>query len=285
MSSSESGQFRKAVTFRDLHQHSVPFVLANAWDAGTARLLTKAGFAALGTTSAGLAFSLGLVDGANRVDRELTLHNAGQIVAATPLPVSADLESGFADTSAEVEQTILRAAEAGLVGGSIEDATGTAAAPIRPLDEAVDRVRHAVRAARSLPFPFTLTARAENFLYGNPDLDDTIRRLCAYAEAGADVLYAPGLPDRDTIRMLCARVPRPVNVLASGQPPLPSVTEFAELGARRISLGSLLPRVALTRVQHAAREILDFGTFTCAEDAQSYPATNQLISADPPTRD
>lgn len=264
------------MAFRDLHRRGSPFVLANAWDAGTARILTGAGFDALGTSSAGLAFGLGVADGVNLLDRDLTLHNARLIVEATPLPVSADLESGFADTAAGIEDTILRAADVGLVGCSIEDATGRPDAPILDLDGATDRVRHAVLAARSLPFPFTVTARAENFLYGNPDLDDTIRRLRAYA--GADVLFAPALPDRAAVRKICATAPRPVNVLIGGLAPLPSVTELGLLGAARVSLGSLLARTALGAVQRAAQEVHAHGTFDFAAQALPYPQVNAVMS-------
>jgi len=274
MISAEAGQHRKAGTFRDLHR-SV-FVVPNAWDAGSARLLTGAGAVALATTSAGLAFALGVPDGANRVDRATTLANARAIVEATPLPVTADLESGFGETGAELEATYLAAADAGLVGGSIEDATGREDAPIRPLDEAADRVRQVVRAVRGLPFPFTVTARAENFLYGNPDLDDTVRRLLAYRAAGADVLYAPGLPTADALRRVCAAVDAPVNALV-GTPPAGSVAELAALGARRISLGSLLARLALTAATEAVHGMLRDGTLPSLDGVLSYAAMNRLM--------
>lgn len=270
------GQRRKGVEFRDLHREPGPFVLANAWDAGSARLLTHAGAVAIGTGSAGLAFALGLPDGANEIDRDTTLANVAAIAAATHLPVSADLESGFSATTEGVAETIRLAADAGAVGGSIEDATGVPSAPIRPIDEAVERIRAAVAAAAALPFPFTVTARAENFLYGHPDLQDTITRLNAYAEAGADVLYAPGLADAETIRAVCAGVSRPVNVLV-GRPPFPTLVELGKLGATRISLGSLLPRFALTATQRAAREILEHGTFECAGEAIPYAGANELM--------
>ena len=209
-------QHRRAIRFRRLHEGSEPFVVANAWDAGSACMLTQVGFAALATTSAGLAFALGRPDGANRVSRDETLANARAIVAATHLPVSADLESGYGETAEELATTIRLAADAGLVGGSIEDATGDPDHPIHPFDSAVERVAAAAATARELPFAFTLTARAENYLYGRPDLDDTIRRLRAFEAVGADVLYAPSLPDQETIRTVCASVGRPVNVLARG---------------------------------------------------------------------
>jgi 2-methylisocitrate lyase-like PEP mutase family enzyme len=274
MTSAEDTLHSKAVAFRDLHRST--FVVANAWDAGSARLLTRAGSVALATTSAGLAFALGVPDGAGRIDRTTTLANARAIVEATPLPVTADLESGFGETPAELEATYLAAAEIGLVGGSIEDATGLPDAPIRPLDEAVDRVRHVVAAVRRLPFPFTVTARAENFLYGRPDLDDTVRRLVAYRDAGADVLYAPGLPTSDALRQVCAALDAPVNALVGG-PPAASVAELAALGARRISLGSLLARLALTAVADAADGLLGTGTLPSPAAALSYADVNALM--------
>lgn len=271
-------QRSRAEAFSALHEGPGAFVIPNPWDSGTARLLAGLGFAALATTSAGLAFALGRRDGANLVDRARTLANAGAIVAATRLPVSADLESGFGQTPQQVAETILLAAEVGLVGGSIEDATGRQEDPIYRLDEAVARIAAAARAARGLPFPFTLTARCENFLYGRPDLDDTIQRLRAYERAGADVVYAPGLPDIAAIRAVCAAVETPVNVLAGGAPPQYTVAELAAAGVRRVSLGSALPRMALAAVLSAAREIRDGGTFTFAADALPYPQANALVS-------
>ncbi|MGD9485516.1 isocitrate lyase/phosphoenolpyruvate mutase family protein [Streptomyces sp. TRM70308] len=247
--------------FAELHRQEGVFVMANAWDAGTARLLTEAGFPALGTTSAGLAHALGRPDGANAVSREETLANAAAIAAATHLPVSADLESGFGATPEEVARTIRLAASAGLAGGSVEDSTGRAEDPVRPLAEAVERVAAAAEAARSLETPFVLTARAENFLHGRPDLADTVRRLRAYAEAGADVLFAPGLPDADAVRMVVTAVDRPVNVLAGGAGPRLTVAELGALGVRRISVGSALSRTALAAAHAAARRILTDGTF------------------------
>lgn len=271
-------QRRRAEAFRGLHQGPAAFVIPNPSDAGTARVLTQLGFAALATTSGGLAFALGRRDGANLVSRAETLANAGAIVATTSLPVSADLESGFGGTPEEVAQTIRLAAEVGLVGGSIEDATGRPEEPIYPFEDAVSRVAAAADAARGLPFPFTLTGRCENFLYGRPDLDDTIRRLRAYAAAGADVLYAPGLPDLDAIQTVCAAVDRPVNVLAGGAGPRYSVAELSAAGVRRISLGSALARAALATVLAAAREIRDAGTFIFAADAVPYGEANALMS-------
>ncbi|GII89999.1 isocitrate lyase/PEP mutase family protein [Sinosporangium siamense] len=269
-------QHRRAVAFQALHRGPEPFVVPNPWDAGTARLLAGLGFAALATTSAGLAFTLGRPDGANRVTRAETLANAAAIVEATRLPVSADLESGFGDTPEEVAETIRLAAETGLVGGSVEDSTGSGADPQRSLAEAVERVSAAVEAARALPFPFTVTARAENFFVGRPDLDDTIRRLQAYEEAGADVLYAPGLPDADAVHAVCSSVTRPVNILAGGALRL-SVADLGDLGARRISVGSTLVRAALTAFTRGAQELHDHGTLSFATDTTSHRDLNTLM--------
>lgn len=268
----------RGAAFRELHNGPEPFVIPNPWNAGTARILAGLGFSALATTSAGLAVALGLPDGANLLDRDMVLANAAEIAAATPLPVSADLESGFAQTPEGVAETIRAAAEAGLVGGSVEDATGLPGDPVRPLAEAVDRVTAAVEAARGLPFPFTVTARAENFLYGRPDLDDTVRRLQAYEEAGADVLYAPGLPSAEAVRIVCASVGRPVNVLAGSQQPALDVAALADCGVRRISLGSTLSRAALGGFVRAAREVLDHGTFDFAAQAPPYGDVNRWMT-------
>jgi 2-methylisocitrate lyase-like PEP mutase family enzyme len=267
-------QYRRAVAFRDLHAGPDAFVMPNPWDAGTARVLTRLGFRALATTSAGVAFGLGRRDGSNQVRRQEALDNARAIVAATDLPVSADLESCYADTAGGVAETIRLAAEAGLVGGSIEDATGHSDAPIRPLADAVERVTAAVEAARNLSFPFTMTARAENYLYGQPDLDDTIGRLLAFEAAGADVLYAPALPDLGTVRAVCAAVTRPVNVIAG---PAFTVADLRACGVRRISLGSALARAALGAVIRAAREVEQQGTFAFLADALPYAETNAVM--------
>ncbi|MCX4783099.1 isocitrate lyase/PEP mutase family protein [Streptomyces sp. NBC_01264] len=271
-------QHARALAFRRLHEGTEPFVVPNPWDAGTARLLTGLGFSALATTGAGLAYSLGLPDGTNQVSRREILANAAEIVAATHLPVSADLESGFGDTPRDVAETIRLAAAAGLVGASIEDSTGRDDHPVRPLEEAVERVAAAVAAARELDFPFTVTARAENFFQGRSDLADTIRRLRAYEAAGADVLYAPGLPNAEAVRAVCAAVRRPVNVLM-GSPALPlSVAELGELGVRRISVGSALARAALGSVVRAAGEIRTHGTFGFGADALPYPEANAMMT-------
>ncbi|HSZ40707.1 MAG TPA: isocitrate lyase/phosphoenolpyruvate mutase family protein [Trebonia sp.] len=268
-------QRNRGEEFRRLHAGPA-FVVPNPWDAGSARVFAGLGFAALATTSGGLAAGLGKPDG--QATREQTLANVGAIAAATALPVTADLESGFGATAADVADTIRMAVEAGAVGGSVEDSTGDSARPVRPLDEAIERVAAAAEAAHALPFPFTLTARAENFLYGRPDLDDTIARLRAFESAGADVLYAPGLPDLDAIRAVCTAVGKPVNVLAGGSAGI-SVADLAARGARRVSVGSTLARVALTAVIDAAREIHDEGTFSLASGALSYREVNELWTA------
>ena len=264
-------QTEKALLFQALHRRPEVFVVANPWDAGTARILTGLGFSALSTTSAGLANSLGRRDRTNAVSRDEALDNARSIVQATPLPVAADLENGYGHTPEEAAETIRLAGEtAGLVGGSIEDSTGNPQHPIYDFDHAVERIAAAAAAARALPFPFMLVARTENYLYGRRDLDDSIRRLQSFEAAGADVLFAPGITRAEDIRTLCASVGKPVNVLAGlkGAPPL-SVSELAALGVRRISLGAAFSRTALTAVIRGAREVLDRETFSFAADALS----------------
>lgn len=263
-------QAARGAAFRDLHDRPGCFVIPNPWDAGTARILTALGFEALTTTSAGLAFALGRQD--NAAGREETLANARAIIEATHLPVAADLENGFGHRPEDAAETIRLAAAAGLVGGSIEDASGDPDRPIYALGHAVERVAAAVEAARALPFPFVLVARAENFLHGRPDLADTIRRLVAFEAAGADVLYAPGLPDLAAVRAVCAAVSKPVNVLAS--PNLPAVAALAEAGVRRISLGSGLSRAALAAVVGAGREILERGSFGFLSEALPFARAN-----------
>lgn len=277
--SERTEQERKGEEFAALHQDPRAFVLPNPWDAGTARALSVMGFAALATTSGGLAHGLGRPDGAGRVSRDETLSNVRQIVEAVDIPVSADLENGFGDDPSVVEETVLAAARAGAVGGSIEDATSRADEPIYGFDEVVRRVEAAVEGARSLPFRFTLTARAENFLHGRADLDDTIARLRAYERAGADVLYAPALPDADAIRAVCEAVDRPVNVLAGGAARELSVDELGELGVRRISLGSTLSRAAMSAVVHAARHIAEFGTFPDISEVLSGGEVNDVLGS------
>ena len=258
-------QLEKAEAFRALHQRNRTFILPNPWDKGTARLLAQLGFEALATTSAGFAFSQGVLD--RQVGRDAMLVHAADIAAATDLPLSGDLENGYAHEPDAVAETIRLAAAHGLVGGSIEDATGDDADPIYKLDYAAERIRAAAEAAHSLPFPFMLCARAENFLNNRPDLKDTIARLQVYQQAGADVLYAPGLTKREDIATVIREVDRPVNVLA-GMPGLElSLDELSALGVRRLSTGSALARAALGRFLGAAHEMLDAGTFRFVDEA------------------
>jgi 2-methylisocitrate lyase-like PEP mutase family enzyme len=268
----------RANAFRQRHDRPGAFVVPNPWDAGSAKLLESLGFEALATTSAGYAFSLGRPDAAAAVDRDETLANVRAIVDATRLPVSADLENGFGDDPQTCAETIRRAAAAGLVGGSIEDATGRSGDPIYPFALAVERVAAAVAAARALPFPFVLTARAENLITGRPDLTDTIRRLEAFAAVGADVLYAPGLTMRDAIiSVVRAVAPKPVNVLMGLSGASFSLAELGELGVKRVSLGSSLARAALGALLRASREVRDSGTFTFAQEAMPYATLNALF--------
>ncbi|MDP6342815.1 MAG: isocitrate lyase/phosphoenolpyruvate mutase family protein [Alphaproteobacteria bacterium] len=266
----DGDQLKKAEEFQALHRRGEAFVIPNPWDIGTARILAALGFEALATTSAGVAFSLGRRDNEGAVDRDEALSHIRPLVTATPLPISADLEDGYGAAPETVAETIRLAAATGIVGGSIEDATGDRQAPIYAFDHALERIEAAVEAARSLDFPFTLTARAENFLHGRPDLDDTIERLRAFAAAGADALYAPGLTDLEQIRTLCDAVDKPVNVVAGLGEFRLSVAELSQAGVRRISLGSALSRAALGAFISAAREIKDHGTFDFAASAASF---------------
>ena len=249
----------KGQIFRALHAAPGAFVIPNPWDIGTARLLESLGFKALATTSAGFAFSRGLPDGG--VGFEAMIHHCREMAAAVALPVSADLEKGFGDAPSVVAETVRLAAEAGLVGCSIEDATGSKEKPLYDFAFAVDRVRAAVQAAREAGFPFMLTARTENFLRGNPDLADTIKRLQAFADAGADVLMAPGLPDLESVRKVCASVSKPVNFMAGLKGKSFSVGELEKAGVRRISLATSLYRAAMTGLVDAAREVKESGSF------------------------
>jgi len=251
-------QSERATAFRLLHERPGAFVIPNPWDAGTARVLEGLGFRALATTSSGFAFTLGRRDAEGAVTREEALDGDRAIVESTSLPVSADLENCFGDDPETTAETIRMAAAAGLVGGSIEDATTRPDDPIYPPSQASERVAAAAEAAHSLPFPFMLTARSENYLYGRRDLDDTIKRLQAYQSAGADVLYAPGLRSVDDVRAVCASVSRPVNVLAAAGF---TVAQLAEAGVRRISLGGALSRAAVSALFRAAQEVRDEGSF------------------------
>lgn len=272
-----STQRERGEAFQALHQGDDLLVLPNPWDAGSAKMLAHLGFRALATTSAGLAFTLGRRDAEGAVGRDEALANARAIVEATSLPVAADLENGYGDAPEDCAETIRLAAAAGLVGGSIEDASGRADDPIYPLDLAVERVRAAVQAARGLDFPFNFVARAENFLHGRADLDDTIRRLVAYAEAGADVLYAPGLRSRDEIKAVVEAVaPKPINVLV-GSPSLRlSLAELAELGVKRVSVGSNLARVAYGEFFFAAGELAK-GSLVAMGEAMPFDELNDLF--------
>lgn len=268
-------QTLRAQAFKALHERDGAFVIPNPWDAGSAIMLASLGFEALATTSAGYAFSQGRPDGGLTLDQ--TLANVLAIVAATDLPVAVDLENGFADDPAECARSILRAAAAGAVGGSIEDATGREDGPIYCFDHAVARIEAAVAAARSLPFPFTLTARAENFLHGIPDLDDTIRRLQAFAEAGADVVYAPGLRSaQEVLAVVRAVAPTPVNVLMSGGLKL-TVEQLSEMGVKRISVGSALALAAYGEFFRAAQEVRQAGTFGFTTRSMPFQQANQLF--------
>jgi 2-methylisocitrate lyase-like PEP mutase family enzyme len=267
----------KYQAFKALHEDT--FVMPNPWDAGPARILTALGYKALATTSAGYAFSQGKKDSARCLGRDDILSNASAIVQASDLPVSADLENGFGDAPETCAQTILAASEAGLVGGSIEDATGNADTPIYDFSHAVERVTAAIEAARDLPF--MVTARAENFLHGRPDLDDTIKRLQAFVAAGADVLYAPGLPNLAAIRTVCAAVHKPVNVVMGLSGPSITVDELRAAGVTRISVGGSFARAALGGFMRAAQEVLTTGSFDYAKEALPDAVASGFMAAGP----
>jgi len=257
-----STQAQKADAFRALHERAGAFIIPNPWDAGTAKLLASLGFEALATTSLGLSNMLGRVDGTMTVSRAEVLDNCRAIVEATELPVSADLENCYAHEPRAAAEMIRLAADAGVVGGSIEDATGDAAKPIYDFGLAVERVHAAVETAHALPFRFVLTARAENMIQGRLDLDDTIKRLQAFEEAGADVLYAPGLRDLATIRTVVASVGKPVNVVMTHGDPSLTLAQLAGAGVKRVSIGGSLSRLALAAFLRGAREMADHGGFT-----------------------
>ncbi len=273
-------QNEKAARFRALHADPGTFVIPNPWDAGSARLLAALGFPALATSSGAAAAVLGRRDG--QISRDEAMHHVAAITAATSLPVSADLENGFGSDPATVAETIRRCAAAGAVGGSIEDATRDSQRPgvvsILDLALAVERIAAAAEAARALPFPFTLTARAESFLHGRPDLDDVIARLQAFERAGADVLFAPGLPDLDAVRAVCDAVSRPVNFMIAIRGRSFSVAELAAAGVKRVSLATSLYRAAMTGLLAAAREIHDQGTCHYLEDTLPTGDVNRLMT-------
>jgi 2-methylisocitrate lyase-like PEP mutase family enzyme len=261
-------QTEKGIAFRALHKRDGAFIIPNPWDVGTARLLAHLGFEALATTSAGFAFSIGQRD--NTVGRDKMMVHVRDIAAATDLPVSADLENGFGDDPKTVAETIRLGAAAGLVGGSIEDSAARRDDPIYEREHAAERVRAAAELAHSLPFPFTLTARAENYLFGRRDLNDTIKRLQAYQEAGADVLYAPGLASKEDIAAVVSSLDRPVNVLMGLAGVRLSLAELSAIGVKRVSVGSVLSRVALSAFIRAAEEMRDHGTFSFGDDIVSF---------------
>ncbi len=269
-------QKTKALQFQELHRGPGAFLIPNPWDAGSARILAGLGFKAFATSSAAAAGALGRRDG--KLTREESLANARAIVEATELPVAADLEHGFGDSPAIAAETILMAAEIGLVGGSIEDARPYRDKPIYDLNHAVERIAAAVEAARSLPFPFTLAARAENYVRGNPNLDDTIKRLIAYEKAGADVLFAPGLPDLASVRAVCSAVSKPVNFAVAAKGKSFSVAELAEAGVKRISFAASFYRAAMTGLANAAREALESGTFSYLDHTLTTAEINRFFS-------
>lgn len=270
-------QSEKAAQLRELHQQPGAFVIANAWDGGSARILASLGFQALATSSGASAATLGRRDG--KVTRKEALAQARTIVLATDLPVSADLEKGFGDSPEDAAETILLAAEVGLVGGSIEDASGNESKPIYDITHATERIHAAAQAARSLSFSFTLTARAENFLRGIPDLDDTIKRLQAFEKAGADVLFAPGLPDLESVRAVCAAVSKPVNFMAGIKGKSFTVAELEEVGVKRISLAASLYRAAMSGMLEAAKEVKERGTFEYLEGSMISAQLNALMQS------
>ncbi len=267
-----------AEAFRALHQRTGIFVIPNPWDAGSAKVFESLGFKALATTSGGVAFSFGRADGVSGVSRDEALQNAKDIINATNLPVSADLENGYGDSPEACAETILLAGKTGLAGGSIEDATGNPLNPIYPFEHAVERVKAAVKAAHSLPYPFTLTARAENLLHGKMDLKDTIRRLEAFADAGADVLFAPGLKTLEDMETVVKAVaPRPVNVIMGFPGSNITLNMLEDIGVKRVSVGSALLRAAYGAFFRGAEEIMQKGTFTFANDAKPYAEINELF--------
>lgn len=266
----------KAIAFRALHDAPGSFVIANAWDAGSAKLLAALGFKALATSSGAMAGILGRVDG--QVDRYEALAHARAIVEAVDLPVSADFEKGFGDTPDAAAQTIMLAGTIGLAGASIEDASGDPANPLFDIGLATDRIAAAVEAARATGYPFVLTARTENYLRGNPALDDTIARLQAFEKAGADVLMAPGLPDLDAVRAVCAAVTKPVNFMAGIKGRSFTVAELAAAGVKRISLATSLYRAAMTGLLNAAVEVRDGGTFGYLDRTMPTPEWNRFMT-------
>lgn len=266
----------KAARYRALHAGTV-FVAGGCWDAGTARLLAHAGLPCLETTSAGVMFARGLPDGDGLATREIMLENARSIAAAVDLPVTADLENGWAATAEGVAETIRLAGATGIVGGSIEDTTGDRADPICSLEVAVERVRAAVEAARALPFPFALTARADQYMHGRGDLADVVARAQAFQAAGADMILAPGMAEADEIATLCRSVDIPVATIVGLSNFRPALPEFGRLGVRRVIVGSAFARVAMAGVLAAAREAAEQGTFGFADGLMPFGELNGLF--------
>ena len=268
-------QKEKAERFRALHAGPRAFVIPNPWDGGSARVLAGLGFQALATSSGACAGTFGRRDG--KVTREEALEHARLICSVTDLPVAADLEKGFGDAPADAAETIRMAAGVGLVGGSIEDASGRKDKPLFDFDHAVERVAAAVEAARKHPFPFTLTARTENFLRGNPDLDDTIRRLQAFERAGADVLFSPGLPDLDAVKKVCGALNKPFNFMVGIRGKSFSVYDLEQAGVRRVSLATSLYRAAMSGLIDAAREVSEQGSFAYLERSIATPDLSKYL--------
>jgi len=268
-------QAEKGAAFYALHQRAGAFLIPNPWDMGSARVLAHLGFEALATTSSGFAFTMGKRDG--DVSREMTLAHAAAIVSAVDLPVSADLENGFGDAPEHAAETIRLAAATGLAGGSIEDSTRHPGQPVYEIEHAADRIRAAAEVVRGLRFRFTLTARAENHIVGRLDLGDTIRRLQAYQDAGADVLYAPGLTSKDDIALVVRSVDRPVNVLGGLGPAPLSLAELSAIGVKRVSTGGWLARAAQGAFLRAARELWEGGTFGFTREAPTAREVNPLL--------
>jgi 2-methylisocitrate lyase-like PEP mutase family enzyme len=269
-------QAEKAIRLQALHLRDEAFIIPNPYDVGTARLLEHLGFEALATTSAGHAFSLGKLD--NTLTREKVLAHVAEMVSSTELPVSADLEGGFGDDPETVAETFRLAVATGLAGGSIEDATNRSDDPIYEMGLAIERVRAAADVVRALPFPFMLTARCENYLVGRADLKDTIKRLQAYQEAGANVLYAPGLRTREDITAVVSSVDRPVNVLMGSSGMDFSLDDLSSMGVKRVSVGSALSRAALGAFLKAAHEMREHGTFKFADEAVSYGDVSAMLA-------
>ncbi len=268
-------QSEKAAQFRALHQRAGAFLIPNPWDAGSALVLAGLGFEALATSSGAAAATHGRLDG--KLTRDQALASAHSIAGASDLPVAADLENGFGDSPTDVAQTVRMAAEAGLVGCSIEDSTGDKSQPLYEIRVAAERVAAAVQAARSLGFHFTLTARAENFVRGNPDLNDTIKRLQAYEKAGADVLFAPALPDLVAVRAVCSAVSKPVNFMVGIRGKSFNVAELVAAGIKRISFASSLYRAAMTGLIEAASEVKQRGTFDYLEKTITTAELNTFL--------